>query len=253
MQVTSAAPAPARPASEVVHVLRDDPDLGRHLEPEAAVIARGHALAQGMRLGRGAWHPPRSAEPGTIGLLLMEGIVAREVALERTNTIELLGPGDLLRPWQGDSENDLFDSRAAWTVLEPVRLALLDRSFVIRVAPWPELFDALIDRTMRRSRRLGLSQAICQLRRVDDRLLVLFVHLADRWGRVSDDGLIVPLRLTQETLGRLVGARRPTVSLALSRLKERGLLVRQPGGWLLTRSPGEPSAGEALGEGEHPA
>jgi len=121
------------------------------------------------------------------------------------------------------------------------------------IATREPLFDALIDRTMRRSRRLGLSQAICQLRRVDDRLLVLFVHLADRWGRVRDDGLLVPLRLTQETLARLVGARRPTVSLALSRLKERGLLVRQPGGWLLTRSPGEPSAGEALGEGEHPA
>ena len=66
-----------------------------------------------------------------------------------------------------------------------------------------------------------------RLTRVERRLKALFWHLAERWGRVSGDGVIVPLALTHRILGQLVGARRPTVSTALSELAERaGVGVR---------------------------
>ena len=39
---------------------------------------------------------------------------------------------------------------------------------------------------------------------------------------------------------QLIGAKRSTVSLALSELTERGALVRQNGNWLLLESPPEP-------------
>jgi hypothetical protein len=82
---------------------------------------------------------------------------------------------------------------------------------------------------------------------VDRRLTALFWHLADRWGRVSINGVIVPLALTHRMLGQLVGARRPTVSTALSKLADRGELVRQPdASWLLRGDP--PDAG-ALARG----
>jgi hypothetical protein len=72
----------------------------------------------------------------------------------------------------------------------------------------------------------------------------LFWHLAERWGRVTGDGVIVPLALTHRILGQLVGARRPTVSTALSELAERGELVRRPdGSWLLR---GDPPDAESL-------
>lgn len=51
-------------------------------------------------------------------------------------------------------------------------------------------------------------------------------HLADRWGRVTPDGVIVPLKLTHEALGRLVGAQRPTVTLALGELVASGRVTR---------------------------
>jgi CRP/FNR family cyclic AMP-dependent transcriptional regulator len=61
---------------------------------------------------------------------------------------------------------------------------------------------------------------------------------------VSGDGVIVPLALTHRILGQLVGARRPTVSTALSELAERGELVRRAdGSWLLR---GEPPDAESL-------
>jgi CRP/FNR family cyclic AMP-dependent transcriptional regulator len=75
-------------------------------------------------------------------------------------------------------------------------------------------------------------------------LKALFWHLAERWGRVSGDGVVVPLALTHRILGQLVGARRPTVSTALSELAERGELVRRSdGSWLLR---GDPPDGRSL-------
>jgi CRP/FNR family transcriptional regulator, cyclic AMP receptor protein len=43
-------------------------------------------------------------------------------------------------------------------------------------------------------------------------VLVLFWHLADRWGRVERDGVHVPMRLTHELLGRLIAVRRATAT-----------------------------------------
>ena len=127
---------------------------------------------------------------------------------------------------------------AAWTVLSPLTLAVLDRRFAAAMTHYPEITAALLDRLSERSLRLATTQAISQLTRVDRRLKALFWHLAERWGRVSGDGVIVPLALTHRLLGQLVGARRPTVSSALSELATRGELVRRPdGSWLL---PGDP-------------
>jgi CRP/FNR family transcriptional regulator, cyclic AMP receptor protein len=55
--------------------------------------------------------------------------------------------------------------------------------------------------------------------------------------------VVVPLALTHRILGQLVGARRPTVSTALSELAERGELVRRPdGSWLLRGDPPDASS-----------
>jgi CRP/FNR family transcriptional regulator, cyclic AMP receptor protein len=112
------------------------------------------------------------------------------------------------------------------------------------VARYPEVTATLFDPLSERSLRLATTQAISQLTRVDRRLKALFWHLAERWGRVSGDGVIVPLALTHRILGQLVGARRPTVSTALSELAEREELVRRPdGSWLLR---GDPPDAESL-------
>jgi CRP-like cAMP-binding protein len=78
---------------------------------------------------------------------------------------------------------------------------------------------------------------ITQVNRVDSRLLLLMWQLAERWGRVSTDGITVPVGLTHETLAMLVGARRPTVTTALGRLARAGDLERVDEGWLLRGDP----------------
>ena len=72
---------------------------------------------------------------------------------------------------------------------------------------------------------------------IDRRLLVLFWDAANRWGRVTPDGVKVRLPVTQQMLGQLVGARRPSVSLALGELADRGELIRDGTDWLLCGAP----------------
>ncbi len=107
--------------------------------------------------------------------------------------------------------------------------------------------SALVGRLLRRSKSLALQLAITDTCRVDDRLLLLFRHLADRWGRVRPDGVLVPLRVTHDTLAQLAGAQRPTVTSALTRLTHAGRLKRLPDRtWLLTPSAAEPYSAASM-------
>src|SRR5947208_755394 len=81
--------------------------------------------------------------------------------------------------------------------------------------------------------RVGVLQAIAQMTRVDDRVLMLLWHLSERWGRVRRDGILLPLRLPHKAIARLIGARRPSVTTAIGALERRGDLERRAdGAWL---------------------
>src|SRR3954465_4977886 len=213
----------------------------RRAEAERELVVRVH------KLGVGVWDVSRLEGAGAdhVGLLLLDGVIAREVIVADHVSAELPGPGDLLRPWQPASKADLLPVDVLWSVLSPSAFAVLDRRFAGELARWPEVTAAPFDRLSERSLRLAQTQAISQLTRVDRRLKALLWHLAERWGRVSGDGVIVPLALTHRILGQLVGARRPTVSTALGELAERGELIRRvDGSWALR---GRPPAAPALG------
>jgi hypothetical protein len=67
-------------------------------------------------------------------------------------------------------------------------------------------------------------------------VLLMLRHLGDRWGHVTREGTVVPLPLSHEILGQLVGARRPTVTIAVRALVASGIIQRRPdGSWLLTK------------------
>jgi CRP-like cAMP-binding protein len=130
-------------------------------------------------------------------------------------------------------------SRSAWSVLEPTRVAVLDDRFTRVACRWPELVAALVSRTLRRSRWMAILLAISNLTRVDLRIQTLMWHLADRWGHVTAEGVVVPVPLTHEMIGKLVGAHRPSVTSALGELQRDGAITRQGGGWLLHGDPPE--------------
>jgi CRP/FNR family transcriptional regulator, cyclic AMP receptor protein len=221
-------------------LLELDPDLGQLLDPERLETARRELQVAVHSLQQGLWdtHKLEGASPDHIGLLVVDGVLAREVLVSDTISTELLGPGDVLRPWRLRDGATLLQHTVRWSVLTRSRIALLDRRFSAQLVRYPEVNAALIDRIAERALRLTVTQAISQLNRVDRRLLALFWHLAERWGRMTTEGVAIPMTLSHRMLGQLVGARRPTVSTALRQLdKERELVRREDGTWLLTGAP----------------
>ena len=223
-----------------IALLDADPDLGRLMTAEQLEDARRHLTVREHVVEPGPWEGERLRDAGAehVGLLLLGGVMTRELVLADNVAADLLGPGDLVRPWQAAGPERLVPYEIRWTALERTQLAILDRRFAALLPRYPQVNAMLIDRLTERLQRLSLMQSISQLNGVDRRLLTLFWHLAERWGRVTKAGVVVPVVVPHRVLAQLVGARRPTVSSALGQLADRGEVVREPDGcWLLTGAP----------------
>jgi CRP/FNR family transcriptional regulator, cyclic AMP receptor protein len=214
-----------------------DPDLAADLTPALREQVRGWLVVRVWSLPRGPWPAAAHREPGLMGFLVLDGVLTRSVSLGKIAYPELLGRGDLLRPWQGETEGRLGPVDVSWQVLEPCRVAVLDRRFGGIVGRWPEIVDELLGRALNRARELDYNMAIAQLPLLELRLLALLWHLADRWGEPVDDGVCVPIRLTHSLLAAMVLGRRPSVSSTLTELSQRGLVSRTENGWVLHGDP----------------
>jgi len=225
---------------EVVQLLEVDPDLAESIPPEKLALAERSALARVDLLEPGEWrgdedYPESQAE---YGLLVLDGYLSRTVELHNREWVELLGPGDFLRPWVRFAPYSSVPVEARWTIMKPTRVAVLDHHFTRAIAQTPEIAQTLLDRVMLRSRWLAFHLAVCNLRHVESRLLVVLWHFADRWGRIGPAGVTVPVPLTHQLLAGVVGAQRPSVTTALSALRRAGLVEPQADGtWLLHGDP----------------
>ena len=224
-------PGPGRPAG-VVDVLEADRDLAAAASEGAGGVPALPAVA--IDVPRGPWVPPPEASHDVLGLLVLSGLLIRRTTCGEASSDELIGPGDLLRPWLVEHDG-LIVSGAEWEVIEDCRFALLNGNAARLCGARPAVLSELLDRTLARSRRQALQKMIATAATgIEDRVLLLFAHLAERWGRVSPDGVLVALPLTHAVIASLVGARRPTVTSALSELRDSARLRRTPAGWLLT-------------------
>lgn len=222
----------------LVALLDADPDLGTGVPTEELEVARSRAVAAVMELEPPGWDTApvvQRAEPGWLGLFVLDGLLLRRVEVGKRSACELFGPTDLIRPWDTDGEYDPLPISVSWLVLKRTRVAVLDTAFVLRTARWPTITSRIVSRVAQRARYLTLTQAVTHLPRAYVRLLILFWLLAERWGKVGTEGVYVTLPLTHEVLAMLIGAHRPTVTIALQRLTRAGFLIRERSDrWLLT-------------------
>jgi CRP-like cAMP-binding protein len=214
-----------------IQLLDADPGLGEGLPPEVELQARDQLLADAIMLHKGAWDPPDDEPDGHIGYLVLDGLLTREVTVGKSRSVELLNVGDLLRPWQEDPSSY---STSRWAALDEVTLAVLGPQIAERIAHYPQMAGLLVERTMCRARNLAVHWAIANTVGLETRILMLFRHLAERWGKVTPEGVAIPLSITHQMVADLVGARRPSATTAIVRLAAGGQLSRTPeGGWLL--------------------
>jgi CRP/FNR family cyclic AMP-dependent transcriptional regulator len=227
------------PIDSRTNVLLEDREL-LSVVPEAdRAAAIRVALAGAALVGRGLWDAKTDAHrtAAGFGLLVLDGVLVRRVGFADRVGGELLGRGDLLRPSEHDGEEATLPFDATWNVLSDLRLALLDRRWSQRMAPFPDVGIALTARALRRARRLANMLTIALHPKLDERLQLLLWEIADRHGRVHPDGVHIDMPLTHELISQLAGARRPSVSSALTRLADKRVVERHGGGWILHGEP----------------
>jgi hypothetical protein len=225
-----------------ISLVEADPDLADLLDAPNLERARHEALARVQRLSPGEWDVAAAHEPieHHRGFLVFEGLLSRTVNVLGRHCVELIGPGDVMRPWSWDEEGSHVRAEVGWRVLEPSGLAVLDHQLVLRIVPWPQLGLELFNRGTRRAHHLAVALAISHHQRVGDRLLLTLWHLAERWGRVHPDGIVVPLPLGHQRLADLIGAQRQSVTTAMGGLTRDGTVSRRENGdWVLHGEPPE--------------
>ena len=176
------------------------------------------------------------------GMVVVDGRLLRRLHVGPYRGTELLGETDVLRLWTYDGQRATVPATAEWRALTDVRVALLDQRFLQVVQRVPEVMTAVLDRSVERTRMMAFFLTLRGAVRVEDRLLLTLWHLAERWGRVTVDGVVLPLpKVTHDILGEMLGSRRPSVSAATARLEQRGAIERRSGGvWVLKGDPPMP-------------
>src|SRR5215210_6013764 len=119
-----------------VALLDADPELGQLLSGARLQQGRSRLVVHTHTLPDGPWDAERLrvAGPEHVGLLMLDGLIARE----------------------------LVPAQVRWTSIGASRLAVLDRRFAAQLAQFPEVNAMLIDRLTERTHRLAVAQAIPQ-------------------------------------------------------------------------------------------
>jgi CRP/FNR family cyclic AMP-dependent transcriptional regulator len=231
------SPAPPGPRAGVA-LFDLDPALARSLSVEARESIR-HLRVPALDLAPGEVVLRQLlADHRAFGAIIVEGMLLQRFAVADGATMTPYGPGDPIGVARGPGS--MLLSPAEWAVASPARLALLDGNFLAYARRWPGLVIGIFRRGLEQAERTTVQLAIAHLPRVEDRLLSVLWWLAESWGRVTASGTLLPIGLTHDGFGALVGARRSTVTLALGQLTERGAILRVDQGWLLLERPPAP-------------
>ena len=177
-----------------------------------------------------------AAPTGAFGFLLVDGVVLKETTLATRSALELLNAGDVLAPTLSAPRQESSRAVSRYLAHGPVSLAVLGGRFRAASRRWPELGDDLHDRLARQTHRASAHLAMLHASRVEERIVLLFEDLGERCGRMTADGVVIDVTLTHDLIGRLVGAQRPTVTLALQTLAGAGALCRvERDRWMIPR------------------
>lgn len=217
-----------------------DPDLGAELGGEEAATARKWLHVPLVRIPTGVSEVDELLERAeAAAALVVAGVLVHRVTLAGHTAAELVGPGDVItRAPDEQLTHPVLMPEVAWSCEEGATLVLIAERMKPSFARWPALDRAFEERHAARLARLATLHAIAQIPRAEERLLLLLWLLAERFGRVTGEGVVLDLSLRYRLIGELIGARRSTVSLAMKDLRERGLVViRSDGGLVLPEPP----------------
>jgi CRP-like cAMP-binding protein len=140
----------------------------------------------------------------------------------RENLLSILGPGEMF------GELSLFDPNPRTSTATAVTDAKLLSLGQAKLIPWlaenPKVALNLLASLAQRLRRTNDAVGDLVFSDVPGRVAKALIDLGERFGKQTDEGLLVNHDLTQEELAQLVGASRETVNKALADFAGRNWL-----------------------------
>ena len=150
----------------------------------------------------------------------------------RENLLAILGPGEMF------GELSLFDpgprTATATAVAETQLIALSHEDLTSFLSGRPAVAATMLAALARRLRRTNETLSDLVFTDVPGRVAKALLDLSNRFGRASEDGILVAHDLTQEELAQLVGASRETVNKALADFVARGWIKLEARAVVLT-------------------
>ena len=189
------------------------------LDVESAAALRSSMVEVKARKGDVIF---REGEPGDRLYVITSGKVTLGHGSNdgRETLIALLGPGDMF------GELSLFDPGArtatATALTNATVLGLSREALRPLLISRPEVAEKLLQALAQRLRRTEGALADMIFIDVPGRVAKTLLELAQKFGIVQDESLLVEHDMTQEELAQLVGASRETVNKALADFTVRG-------------------------------
>src|SRR5947207_1096208 len=137
--------APGRFASPVstdgtrTQILNAAPWLTRDMTEQERAEATARALAPTLAVAQGPWDPPVLGEARAWGILVLDGVLARRASIRGHFATELMGPGDVVRPWTYTGPLASIAAEATFIAHSRITVALLDEEFAAAASPWPHI------------------------------------------------------------------------------------------------------------------
>jgi hypothetical protein len=224
----SASVTQDRPAG--VRLLDVEPDLVIGVSTDDFAALRRSLIVPAVSIPVGRWTGQASIAQAVSILVVRGMLICDDSSSLGIPAVQLFGPGDLI------DARLLTKGGTELEALTPAQVAVLDDRMLLAARRCPELALGLTRRLFDGQHERHVAASIRGLAHTEDRIFSYLWHVASRWGRVTPAGLALTLPVTHDQLGRLIAARRPTVSLALAALNQRGALTKlDDGRWLIRR------------------
>lgn len=161
--------------------------------------------------------------PTSLCWILEEGYVLLSAGNDdgSTTTLGIWGPGELVLP--------LLQGRPS------VHLSALS---AVKVQGWSASAEDEVQGLKQQVEQLATLLQLAYIRRAETRLHKLLLWLGERFGRSSSQGVSLSfnaLNLTHRNLAEITGMTRVTVTKALIRFRQDGLLIKQGQGEFVRR------------------
>jgi CRP-like cAMP-binding protein len=197
-------------------------DVLAAIPPDRREVLLAHCRQRKYRKGEVVW---RQGDPAPTAAFLVDGkaVSEYESAAGRTVITGLWLPGDLIGA-NNLAEYNLHQMTVRCLENCIVHALPVERLFAL-IRSDPELAVALVKALSVRLHWFGHLTLVLLTQTTWERVCGMLLALSEHFGVETEDGLLIDLKLTHETLAAMVGVTRPFLSVTLKDLERKGLVM----------------------------